>query len=454
MSRFLVAVGVMLTLGIATAGAAPTIPSNACHAGAYALADGTQFILTPSDESGLRYRLRDGRTGYLKAISATQFQSAPGWSQDEPPPMRVTVAGCRAKSLLVQRGTRPHEKAKRIDHSVLPVHFASGDAQLYGELHLPASRKPHAVVVLQAGGSARSAVVYNYVQHLLPLSDIAVFVFDKRGTGRSTGRFTVEFGALADDVGAAVRQVRSMPKMADLPLGLMGESQGGWVVPLAATRTPVDFVIVSYGLAVSLREENRMEVMQGLQMRGYGADVQARAQEVVAATDRIMVSRFEDGLDDLRRLREAYGHEQWYRDLSLDSLTGDYTKELANTSDADMPAVKAMFSFDYDLDYDPLPTLRQVNVPLMWVLAGNDTEAPSESTQQIIRDLQSQGAPIDLAVFPHADHGMIEVESTPQGPKELDQHSPGYFELLADWIEYRKLASRRFGCAELTPRKQ
>jgi pimeloyl-ACP methyl ester carboxylesterase len=47
------------------------------------------------------------------------------------------------------------------------------------------------------------------VQYLLPLRDIAVFVFDKRGTGRSTGDYSIDITPLARDLVAAVDAVRS-----------------------------------------------------------------------------------------------------------------------------------------------------------------------------------------------------------------------------------------------------
>ncbi|HEY5810525.1 MAG TPA: alpha/beta hydrolase [Povalibacter sp.] len=426
----------------------------ACYAGAYRLSDGTEIVLT-SAQGNLRYRLLDGRTGRLAPDSATQFHSVPGWSEREPPVVRAMFAGCSNPAMSFQWGTAPPLSGARVTQPVIPIRFSNAGADLYGELHLPAQHRPRAVVVLQFGGGRDSAVATNYVQYLLPLRDIAVVIFDKRGTGKSTGNFTIDFTTLADDVVAAVHRVRSMPEVANVPLGLMGESQGGWVVPLAATKTSVDFVIVSYGLAVSLREENRLETLQGLQARGYSAAEQARALEVVAATDRIMISRFkEDGLDELRRLRQRYGSEKWYRDLSAPTLTGDYTSALANASDEEIAAVKAFFDIPYDLEYDPAPTLRQVTVPMLWILAGKDTEAPSASTDVILRDLQQHAAPIDIAVFPDADHGMIEVEQIAGSQKELDRHSPGYFDLLIDWSTRRTLGNATFGTAVLTPRQK
>src|SRR5690606_15983823 len=171
---------------------------------------------------------------------------------------------------------------------------------LHGELVMPADGvAPRAVVVLQYGGGRDSAVYNNWVQYLLAVHSIAAFVYDKPGTGRSEGEFNAHVGMLSDDLVAAVRAVRARPGLDGVPLGLMGESQGGWVAPLAATKIPVDFIVVSYGLAVSMLEEDRMEVAQGLRSRGWGRDVLAKGEALHDAVARVMVSRFGEGLDEL-----------------------------------------------------------------------------------------------------------------------------------------------------------
>jgi hypothetical protein len=81
-----------------------------------------------------------------------------------------------------------------------------------------------------------------------------------------------------------------------------------------------------------------------------------------------------------------------------------------------MPEVQALFDFPYDLAYEPLPILKALDIPQLWILAGDDTEAPHEATLAVLRQLESGGAPIDVAVFPDAEHGMIAVERGPEGP--------------------------------------
>ncbi|HEY6643249.1 alpha/beta hydrolase [Povalibacter sp.] len=414
----------LLAMGMASFAAA----EGSCYSGAYELSDGSKLVIQPSDDDNLRYRFPDGVSGKLFPV-ADGYESGDGWSGREPVTLRVSFGPCGAGAIRFQRQTGPLLTGRKLALPTTAISFQSDNATLYGELVLPLQRPPRAVVVLQYGSGPDSAVTDNFLQYLLPLKDIAVFVFDKRGTGRSTGEFSAHIGRLAEDFAAAVRAVRGHAAVKDVPLGAMGESQGGWVVPLAATLVPVDFVVVSYGLAVSMAEEDRLEVAQALRAKGHGADVLAKGEEIHLATTRVMVSRFSAGLDELKRLKAAYRNSPWFADLG-----GDYTAPLMSTPDEQLPQLQKVFNFPYDLEYDSLPAIRSIAVPQLWVLAGEDTEAPHESTLARLQQLQGMGVNIEVKVFPRADHGMIVVEQGPQGQRLAGRTAPGYFELLGDWI--------------------
>jgi len=281
------------------------------------------------------------------------------------------------------------------------------------------------------------------VQHLLPLYDSAVFVYDKRGTGKSTGRFTVDFSELADDALAAVDYSRKLLNMPGVPVGLMGESQGGWIAPLAAVRAPADFVVVSYGLAISPLDEDRNEVFDEMTAKGYDDSVMAKARELTSITGRIMLSRFTDGLDDLRKFKAAHADEKW-----LHEVEGDFTGPLLNSPDDQFTKLRAALGFDAIFDYDAQAALRRVRVPMLWVVAGKDTEAPSAPTLEFLRALQPAPPQLDIAVFPNADHGILEEGEEAGQP--YARQSAGYFDLLTHWISTRKLEGK-FGTAILQP---
>ncbi|MFQ3661917.1 MAG: alpha/beta hydrolase [Chloroflexaceae bacterium] len=80
------------------------------------------------------------------------------------------------------------------------VHFQSGDATLAGELDLPSGDEnaPLVFIIHHSGPVTRDA--YGYMAEILLPEGFAVFRFDKRGTGYSTG----EYGCCeADDALAA-----------------------------------------------------------------------------------------------------------------------------------------------------------------------------------------------------------------------------------------------------------
>jgi uncharacterized protein len=421
----------------------PAEPPNACYSGAYKFERGGDYIvISPSDEGALRYRLHDGRSGRLYPDDDRHFQGGPGWASREPRIAAAVFDGCSGKRLEFRLKDGPAGVAQRMSVTKTPASFSSIGNTLYGELYAPPN--PKALVVLVFGSGQDSAVTFNYVQHLLPIYDVAVFVYDKRGTGRSTGRFTVDFSELADDAVAAVAEARKLLRMPAVPVGLMGESQGGWIAPLAASRAPADFVVVSYGLAISPLDEDREEVLGELRAKHYDESVMAKGRELTAITGRIMLSRFTDGLEDLREFKAAHADEKW-----LHEIEGDFTGPLLRSPDEQFTELRAALGFDAILDYDAQAALRRVRTPMLWVIAGKDTEAPPVPTLEFVRKLQAEPTQLDIAVFPNADHGMIDVEER-GGELVATVQSPGYYDLLASWIRTRKLEGK-FGSAQLQP---
>jgi uncharacterized protein len=412
--------------------AAAEDPPHACYSGAYKLGN-DYIVITPSDEGALRYRLPDGRSGRLYPDDDRHFHGGPGWASREPRVAEAVFDGCPGKGIEFRLKDGPSGVAQRVPVTRTQTTFASIGNTLYGELFAP--EKPQALVVLVFGSGQDSAVAYSYVQHLLTYYGIAAFVYDKRGTGKSTGRFTVDFSELADDALAAMAHARKLLNAPGVPVGLMGESQGGWIAPLAAVRAPADFVIVSYGLAISPLDEDRFEVMNELRAKRYDDSVVAKGRELTDITARIMLSRFTDGLEDLRKFKAAHADAKW-----LQEVEGDFTGPLLRSPDDQFEELRKLLGFDAILDYDAQAALRRVQIPMLWIVAGKDTEAPPGPTLEFLRTLQSEPPQLDLAVFPHADHGIIED----------DRQSVGYHDLLVKWIRTRKLEGQ-FGTAILQP---
>ena len=69
------------------------------------------------------------------------------------------------------------------------ITFQSGDARLSGTLYLPAGSEPRPVVIVyhSASDAVREAPLYRHLIAMLPPVGVGVFVFDRRGSGRSSG---------------------------------------------------------------------------------------------------------------------------------------------------------------------------------------------------------------------------------------------------------------------------
>src|SRR5690606_29602628 len=82
--------------------------------------------------------------------------------------------------------------------------------------------------------------------------------------------YTHDYLVLATDAIAATREARRLAGARAASIGYQAGSQGGWVAPLAARIEPVDFVVVSFGLAVSPLEEDRAAVVLDMERHGFG----------------------------------------------------------------------------------------------------------------------------------------------------------------------------------------
>src|SRR3546814_1924370 len=121
---------------------------------------------------------------------------------------------------------------------------------------------------------------------MLPAAGIGAFVYDKRGTGASGDKYTQVFSLLADDAVAALAETRRMAGARGTRFGFQGPSQGGWIAPPDAPRTQVDFLIVSFGVAVSVADEDRDALAFPMALKGTGPDLVAKGEEIGAAATR------------------------------------------------------------------------------------------------------------------------------------------------------------------------
>lgn len=395
----------------------------ACHTGSYRMADGSMLDIGPGTPGALRWRRPDGRTGALALQDDGMWSSTLGWT-GRPDGHRLTVEDCEGGEIRFDDVPGRRQPLLQVD-----TRFQGSGVELSGRLTLPPGEARVPVVVLVHGAERSSAVDTYSLQRELASQGIGVFAYDKRGTGRSGGRYTQNYLVLATDAIHAMREARRLSGERTGRVGYQGGSQGGWVAPLAAMIEPVDFVIVSFGLAVSPIEEDREAIAFDMDRAGFGADVQRKAGEVADATAAIIESDFTEGFDRLDALKAQYGNEPWFR-----FVRGNFTSYLLSTPEAvvrrDFPALLE----GVPAHYDPMPVLSNLDVPQLWILGGQDRDAPPFETLRRLDELGKAGRPITTIVFPQADHGMYEFETDADGERVSTRQPEGYLKAMADFI--------------------
>lgn len=124
------------------------------------------------------------------------------------------------------------------------VTFQNGPVTLHGTVITPsAGGKRRPGLVLIAGAGSRNRDSYRAEAEAFARAGTAVLIYDKRA---GYSRATSSFSDLADDAVAGVRLLRTRADVQPSEVGVWGHSEGGWVAPLAASRSEaVDFVIVA-----------------------------------------------------------------------------------------------------------------------------------------------------------------------------------------------------------------
>jgi pimeloyl-ACP methyl ester carboxylesterase len=139
----------------------------------------------------------------------------------------------------------------------------SGGTMLEADLFIPngGSEKKPAVVFTPGSGDSdyhnyAGGLVETYVLDVFLSHDVAVLLVNKRGMGQSEGNYVKNsIQGRADDVYAAVQSIQTHPQIDADNIGLIGHSQGGWVVTqVAADHPEIAFFISLVGPTMTMQE--------------------------------------------------------------------------------------------------------------------------------------------------------------------------------------------------------
>ena len=310
--------------------------------------------------------------------------------------------------------------------------FYSDGVKLHGKLVLPPGGRAQSLAVWIEGSNNDPSTDDSVWQYELARRGVAVFVYDKRGTGASAGAPLSDFKARARDTAAALQAARRLaPDIRSV--GVIGASQGGWVAPLTATLVELDFVIAAFAMAEGPIAQDRALVEQQVREASFDAAALAEAKALTVITESIVRSNMREGFAELDAFKAKHAGAPWLEAIQPRSYTGIFLKFSSEDIKTKGPALAQGLSFDYE----PRPVIEAVKSRQLWLLGGSDRQAPNAGTQAILRQIQLQRQNIAVVVFPHADHGLIESTQTADGVAMA--YTAKLFDVAADWIKAQRL---------------
>ena len=278
------------------------------------------------------------------------------------------------------------------NYVVNEVTIDNGDVSLKGHLHLPNPTKTKTAIILVGGRSCYAgSTKYDLYAKALRKYGVSVLVFNKRGTGKSTGNCEVAtIGDLAADVVACKKYLENHARGFD-KIGVMGSSAGGWVIVKAEEMTDFDFMISVVGPSTSVRE-------QQFQSMEYGADFY-KLSEVAKANVKTYTEMMFDApatqaqFDKFQKLLAKAETEGW--------------KDLLDNTDIPPDAVGIANLWVRRHNYDPQSSLSQFDNPFLAIYGGIDWIVPYKENVERLEALINgeRASNLKTVVAYNAEHG-------------------------------------------------
>jgi uncharacterized protein len=332
----------------------------------------------------------------------------------------LPVVACTQRGLV----ERPSEKRRTSEET---VHFANGDITLTGTLVLPEGPQPHPAVVLFHGSGPQKRDLFT--ARWFAAEGIAALAYDKRGVGESGGDFRqVPFMELCDDGLVAIKYLKSRKEIDAKRTGVWGLSQGGWLGPLAASRSAdVAFVIAVSGPGVSPGEQ--MIVYYANELREQGVD-EGDVREA-SAVRRDIWSYMARGLgyEKTKAELDEARTKRWYNQARVQE--DDSFGLLPTPAELSKPVGRSAIWFKQEAPYDPVPALRAVRVPALFLFGNHDRLIPVEESVEALQRVLAEDKHRDftIRVFPNVDHEMRLVTSDATGAIDSE-----YLKTMRDWL--------------------
>lgn len=369
-----------------------------------------------------------GEVRALYPAARDSFTAGPGAAVPKPVESTITFqrdAAGKIVSLTWARAGAAPRIAKRVEiEQREDVSFSNGDIKLAGTLIRPAtSGKTPAIILVHASGAEDRAYLVP-LAHFLVRHGVALFGYDKRGVGKSTGDWkTASFEDLAGDVVAAFKHLKTRNDIDTTQIGLLGWSQAGWIMPLAAVRArDISFLISISGAGVSPAETTVDQARN--EMTASGMKPEAVDQIVKLMQLQYRYAGTGQGWDEYLAARQAF----------VDRIGRAPPNFPDSRDDSQWTVIRKVYLFD------PAPVLRQLRTPTLAIFGELDNNIVAEKNRAAWeRHLRAAGnKDFALRILPKGNHLQLEAKTGANSEMPtLTRFVPSYSATVRDWLRER-----------------
>jgi len=337
---------------------------------------------------------------------------------------------------------RPQEPVKPYPYNEEEVVYENRNAgvRLAGTLTMPRSggQFPAVILITGDGQQDRDEAVLGH-RPFLVLADnltrrgIAVLRVDDRGIGGSTGNFSMATSEdFAGDVLAGVEYLKSRKDIDPKQIGLIGHSEGGWIAPMAATRSQdVAFVVMMAGPGLKGEELRYLQSNRLHKANGVSNETISRERVLMERTYSIVKSEKDDFAAE-EKLRKIWDEE-------LAKMNDTEKKQMGYSSKENLDLKQYLSPwYRFFLTYDPGTVLRKVKVPVLAIIGEKDSQVPPKENIIAIEEALIAGGNEHYTIkeLPGLNHlfQTAQTGSLAEIGTIEETMSPVAMDLIGDWI--------------------
>jgi hypothetical protein len=257
----------------------------------------------------------------------------------------------------------------------------------------------------------------------------AVLRVDDRGVGGSGGQLhEANYDTLTGDLVAGVEFLRGRPEINRDRIGVLGHSEGGYLAPLVAQRTPIAFVIMLAGPAAT--GEEVLAAQNQLLLESAGAPPEVVQNQVAYVHALVSLLRSED----YQRARALAVRQLVSQAMGLPPDQQPSPEEIEAQVDATVNPYYRSWAV-----HDPAPALQALRVPVLAVFGGADLQVPAGQNEPLMRSHLAGNPDSTVRTLPGLNHLM-----QPASSGGLEEYAtiditidPSALDLVRNWITQR-----------------